>query len=210
MRKLLLGLGVLGLALVAGCVTINVYFPKAAAEKAADQFIGSVIGPATDAKPAPKPQPDAQPGQSNQPSGPSAASVLGMRALDFLVPPAHATQRPDLRIHTPALDVIHKRMQQRFRDQLAPLLDKGVIGFTADGLVAVRDASSVPLAQRSMVNTTVADANRDRVALYREIANANGHPDWEADIRDTFAKLWVQKAHKGWYYRTAQGDWKRK
>src|SRR5699024_7956710 len=43
MRKSLLCLTVLMLTAVAGCVTINVYFPKAAAEKAASQFVGSVI-----------------------------------------------------------------------------------------------------------------------------------------------------------------------
>ena len=31
------------LALPAACVTINVYFPEAAAEKAAEQFVGKII-----------------------------------------------------------------------------------------------------------------------------------------------------------------------
>lgn len=35
------GLGVLGV-LLAGCVTINIYFPAAAAEKAADKIIDEV------------------------------------------------------------------------------------------------------------------------------------------------------------------------
>lgn len=192
------------LAALVGCVTINVYFPEAAAEKAADQFIGSVLDqdtaktpPADSTKPAEdKPAPD-----SNQPS----ASVL-----DLLIPAAHAAETPNLRIHTPAVDAIHDRMQQRFRSSLKGLLQNGTVGFTADGLVAVRDASAVPLAQRAQVNTTVADENRDRNSLYREIANANGHPEWESQIRETFAKLWIEKARSGWYYRSAAGTWKKK
>ena len=39
-----------------GCVTINVYFPEAAAQKAADQFIGKVLDQAAPAAPAPTPK----------------------------------------------------------------------------------------------------------------------------------------------------------
>ena len=39
--------------LIAACVTINVYFPAAAAEKAADQIIDSITGESGAARPAP-------------------------------------------------------------------------------------------------------------------------------------------------------------
>ncbi|NMW25902.1 DUF1318 domain-containing protein, partial [Rhodanobacter denitrificans] len=56
MRKLVyVVLTSLAVALV-GCVTINVYFPEAAAQKAADQFIGNVLNEAAPATPAPKVQ----------------------------------------------------------------------------------------------------------------------------------------------------------
>lgn len=208
MRKTLLCLGVMLLTILAGCVTINVYFPKAAAEKAASQFIGSVIdqGKTTTPKDQDKPTP---PTDQHDDTDDQHGEPLAMRMLDFVVPQA-AAQSPDLRIHTPAVDAIRNRMRQRFSDSLHALLDQGVVGFTHDGLVAVRDASSVPLARRAQVNGVVAADNRDRTALYREIANANGHPDWEAKIRSIFAQLWIQKAHAGWYYQDANGSWKRK
>ena len=56
----------------------------------------------------------------------------------------------------------------------------------------------------------MADENRDRTALYREIAKANGHPEWEAQIRATFAKTWIEKARAGWYYQDAAGAWKQR
>ena len=208
MRKCLLCLSVLLLTALVGCVTINVYFPKAAAEKAAGQFIGSVIdaGTAQDKS--------AQPVDSDDQTKPAADDTqnppLAMRVLNFMVPAAYAADTPNLRIHTPGVDAIHSRMRQRYKQSLKQLLDKGVVGFTHDGLVAVRDASSIPLAQRAKVNSTVAAENRDRKALYREIANANGHPDWEAKIRNIFADLWIEKAHGGWYYQNASGAWKRK
>ncbi|HEV7776257.1 MAG TPA: YdbL family protein [Luteibacter sp.] len=203
MRKTLAGLlAAFAIALV-GCVTINVYFPEAAAQKAADQFIGTVLddgdaaAPATrDSKPADKPIPPAQP--------PSAS------LLDLIVPAAYAADTPDLRVQTPATAAIRERMKSRFRDTLKPLFASGAVGFAADGSVAIRDASLVPLPGRAATNAAVADENSDRAALYREVASANGHPEWEPQIRATFAKGWIERAAPGWYYRDASGTWKRK
>ncbi len=85
----------------------------------------------------------------------------------------------------------------------------GAIGLTDNGLVAVRDAKAVPLSARQTVNQLVADDNRDRMALYREIAAANGHPEWETQIQSTFARRWIDRAQGGWYYQSG-GVWKAK
>lgn len=183
------------LALPAACVTINVYFPEAAAQKAAEQFVDKVIGPAAE-----QAQPPAEP-----PPGRSPGAML----LDLVVPSAHA-QGADITIQTPQIQAIQARMQQRFASTLAKYFASGAIGFTKDGLVAVRDAAAVPLPERPALNTAVADENRDRQAVYREIAVANGQPGWEAQIRSTFAKQWVQQAKPGWYYQDAGGAWKQK
>jgi hypothetical protein len=62
-RRITVGAVIAGLLvatlIVAGCVTINIYFPAAAAEKAADRIIDEVWqlkggAPATGAKPAEK------------------------------------------------------------------------------------------------------------------------------------------------------------
>lgn len=199
MRKLVyVILTSLAVALV-GCVTINVYFPEAAAQKAADQFIGNVLDGTGD-QAAPKPaKPKASDGQ--QPSA---------MLLDLLIPAAYAADTPDIRVQTSATEAIRGRMQSRFRGTLGALLDSGAVGFTNDGMVAMRDASKVPLSQRAQANTAVADENRDRAALYREVASANGHPEWASKIQATFAKGWVEKAHKGWYYQNASGAWQQK
>jgi uncharacterized protein len=188
-------------ALPAACVTINVYFPEAAAEKAAEQFVGKIID-SVPAQPTPEPQP--APSENNPPGGSPAAMLL-----DLIVPSAHA-QQANINIQTPQIQAIQSRMKQRFDSTLAKYLDGGAIGFTKDGLVAVRDAASVPLAERAAVNQAVADHVRDCNAVYREIAVANGHPEWEAQIRATFAKQWVQQAKPGWYYQDAGGAWKKK
>lgn len=115
-----------------------------------------------------------------------------------------AASAADLEVNTPAIAAIKNSMQAR-HGQLAPSYANGAIGLTRDGLIAVRDANAVPLAQRQNLNTLVAAENKDRNALYKEIAVANQNPQWESDIRSTFAQRWVEKAQKGWWYQTASG-----
>lgn len=128
------------------------------------------------------------------------ASVLAMPA---------AMGAADLEINTPAIAAIQGSMQSR-HEQLAPYYGSGAIGLTRDGLVAMHDANAVPLKDRQNVNSLVAAENKDRSALYKEIANANGHPEWESEVRNTFAQRWVQKAQGGWWYQDAGGGWAKK
>ncbi|MGL1833294.1 YdbL family protein [Rhodocyclaceae bacterium SMB388] len=114
----------------------------------------------------------------------------------------------NLEINTPAIAALQSSMQQRHA-QLAPLYAAGAVGIAAGGSVALRDASSVPLAQRGQVNALVAAENADRTALYREIARANGHPEWEADVRRTFAQRWIERAQPGWWVQ-GPGGWVQK
>ena len=216
MRRLLLLAPILALA---SCVTINVYFPAAEAQEAAEAFIEEVIGDTP-----------ADAGASTTPvSGEAtrfiAATLQGREALPaqvfshtetrfdpvgFFIGSAHAQENVDIRIRTPAIQAIQARMAERFQGRLAPLFDAGAMGFGNDGLVVLRDPSKVPLAQRTAANQAVAEENRDRNAVYREIAVANGHPEWETQIRQTFAKEWVAQARAGWWYQDSAGGWKQK
>lgn len=120
-----------------------------------------------------------------------------------------AWAQANLEINTPAVASLQSSMQQRHA-QLAGFYASGAVGLTRDGNVALRDANAVPLAQRQQVNGLIAAENQDRAALYREIARANGRPEWEAEIRATFAQRWIDKAQPGWYYQSAAGAWVRK
>jgi uncharacterized protein YdbL (DUF1318 family) len=188
--------------LLSACVTINVYFPAAEAKEAAKEFVEKIID---EQGAAPAAQPPAG-------GGGSAAHSRRVPAFDpwmlLGVSPAYA-QSPDFNIKTPSILAIQKRMEDRFDGQLRPHFDSGALGFTEDGLVVVRDAAAIPLKDRVPVNTAVADENRDRKAVYREIAVANGHPEWEGQIRSVFAKQWVDSAKGGWWYQRG-GAWKQK
>ncbi len=131
----------------------------------------------------------------------------GLAAIVFACAGLAAAQG-NLEINTPAIAALQQSMQQRHA-QLAPLYASGAVGLARDGTVALRDASGVPLAQRGQVNALIAAENADRAALYREIARANGHPEWEADVRATFAQRWIDRAQRGWWVQ-GSGGWAQK
>ncbi len=199
MKKLNAALFLCTALVLAACVTINVYFPAAAAERAAQEFVGDVLG---------EPRED---GSLFRPAthGQSVLWASATGLLELLVPSAHA-QEPEIEINTPQINAIKARMAERQRMTLNALFDAGAIGFTRDGLVAIRDRSAVSLSERRQLESAVADENRDRRAVYREIAVANGHPEWEQKIQETFAREWVGNARPGWYYQDAGGAWRQK
>ncbi len=125
-----------------------------------------------------------------------------------LVMAAAVHAQGNLEIDTPAIAALKQSMQKRHA-QLAPLYAAGAVGLAADGTVALRDAGSVPLAQRTQANAAIAAENADRAALYREIARANDHPEWEADVRRTFAQRWIDRAQPGWWVQQG-GKWVQK
>jgi uncharacterized protein YdbL (DUF1318 family) len=222
MRRLL-PVKLLILCLLAACVTVNVYFPAAAAEQAADRIIDTVTSqpggansnqgaPANDksrsndAAPAKTPPNSRLTPTSQQPVLLAAAGAL----LDLLIPAAEAQASPNLDVSDPQIRAVTASMQQRFGD-LKKYFDAGVIGLTADGQVAVRDQNAIALADRAVVARLVAEDNRDRATLYSELAKANKHPEWEPDIRRTFARRWVERgAQAGWYYQDTAGKWVQK
>lgn len=191
------------LLFLAACVTINVYFPTAEAVEAADQIIRGVYG--EDGESGPQADEKQQPGSLLQPPAGTAPLYIGL--LEWLVPPAQAAA--DINIQSPAIRTIRASMEARF-PQLKPFYDNGSVGMTNGGLIEVRDLNAVALRDRKTVKTLVADENRDRHALYKEIALANGQPQWEAEIRKTFAKRWIDNAPAGWWYQDNNGNWKRK
>jgi len=208
--------------LLAACVTVNVYFPAAAAEQAADRIIDTVTSQqkSNENSTPPKSPPQssvapsaerpmllaATPARVEQPVLLAAAGAL----LNLLIPAAEAQGNPNLDVSDPQIRAVTASMQQRF-SQLQKYFAAGVIGLTTDGLIAVRDQNAVPLAERATVTRLVTEDNRDRETLYAELAKANKHPEWEPDIRRTFARRWVERgAQGGWYYQDAGGKWVQK
>ncbi|MCB1761170.1 MAG: YdbL family protein [Gammaproteobacteria bacterium] len=182
----------LSLVLLA-CVTINIYFPAAQAERAAERIVDDILGK----------QPPA--GDKGSLLERPLFQLYAARTLELLIPSAQAAQ-PDFNVDTPQIRQLQAGMKARI-DQLRNHFASGAIGFTRDARIDVRDNGAIPLNQRARVSGLVKEENRDRDALYSAIARANGHPEWEPQVRATFAKTWIERAESGWWYQNSAGSW---
>jgi uncharacterized protein len=186
---------------LAACVTVNVYFLAAAAERAADKIIEDIYGEGSGAEQDPEKPADDRGSERFE----DDREALG-KLIEMLLPAAQA--QPDITIATPGIAKLKAAMKRRHA-ALLPFYQNGAVGMTRDGLVAIRDLSVVPPPDRNTVKQLVAEENRDRNALYPEIARANGHPEWEREIRTIFAQRWIDKAPAGWWYQ-GPGGWQQK
>ncbi|MEN8129711.1 MAG: DUF1318 domain-containing protein [Pseudomonadota bacterium] len=197
-------ISVFSVLLLISCVTINVYFPAAAADSAAKTIVRDVLGE-QDAPAAEQAPPAAEEGSRREetPSWKSSFTAV----IDLVIPPALA--QADIKIDTPVIKQLRVSLKKR-QPRIQPYLKSGALGLDRNALVAIRQLGSISLKDRNRVKKWVADENRDRNALYREIARANGHPEWEKDIRKTFARVWVQESRGKIWYQGSQGKWVQK
>lgn len=217
---------VISALLTISCTTNKRYFPATATERAADRIIEQIIGEDGQASaPSETTRRDNRylSWSSDKQAVQIVIAILGMISAEthaaphagILGPPTlhRATQNrsrvPELDISSTAVMKILSSMQQR-HGRLLKHYKSGAIGYGSDGFVVVRDLGIINVKQHRELEQLIAEENRDRDALYREIAVANGYPEWQAQIRDTFSRRWVAKAPPGWYYQNRSGIWEKK
>lgn len=183
--------------LVSACVTVNIYFPAAAVERAADQIVKETWGGPNDpAKAAPKPQ------------SYNRYAPIRLAALSF-ISEAHA-QEADINVSNPAIRALKDSIRER-SGAIKPFMDRGNIGIAQDGLLAIRGTDGLNLKERAETKQLVDAENRDRENLYAEIAKANNiSRESIPRIKTIFAKSWIDQAQSGWWIQDGQGNWKKK
>jgi len=178
-------ISLLSLGLLISCVTINVYFPAAAAEQAADQIINKVWNDKT-----------ATTGSSNDKTFTQPNNNVNPNAIN-------------LEISSPTSIALQTKMTERHK-KLKKYYNNGAIGLTNNGFIMLHSPMKVALKKRNHVNKLVEAENKNRLQLYAEIALINGHPEWVENIRTIFASRWIKRALRGWRYQNSQGEWQRK
>ncbi|MES9966531.1 MAG: DUF1318 domain-containing protein, partial [Sedimenticola sp.] len=113
------------LLILAACVTINIYFPAAQAEEAAEKIVDEILGEDADDKSGEKADDNSASLGSDLQTYRIASAVV-----DFFIPQAQAAQ-PDFNVNTPAIRKLRASMKSRHRS-LAPYYKSGAIGFTRD------------------------------------------------------------------------------
>jgi len=188
------------------CVTINIYFPAAAAEKVAEQIVDDVLH--SDEQPKKMEEKAIDNNQTQLDFDKHFSQTALFALIDFIIPAAQAAQ-PDISINTPKIRSLRNSMEKR-QSRLLPYYKSATVGFTNKGLIASVSNTGLSMKQKSSVKKLIKAENNDRKALYTEIANANGHPEWRSDIQKTFSKTWINKISSGWMYQSNSGQWLKK
>jgi uncharacterized protein YdbL (DUF1318 family) len=178
------------------CVTVNIYFPAAAVQRAADEIVEETWG---------------GPGNGGAKKAPQGGAFLGGKRYAFAGLPREVfAQEADINISNPAIRGLKESIKRR-SGSIKPFMDKGNVGIRSDGLLVVRTAEGLGLKERAEVQQLVEAENRDREALYAEIARANNIPQEKVvDIKKIFARSWIEQARSGWWIEDTQGNWKKK
>jgi uncharacterized protein len=195
MKKAFRAISYIAVFLIVACVTVNIYFPAAEVQKAADKIVDDIRtktegAPATPAAPAEKPAPTS--------------------SLDLAWGVKTAYAEVNIDVSTPAIRGIKESIKSRFA-QLKTFYDKGAVGENNKGLVEVKDTAGLNLQEKSLVNKLIDQENRDRAALYSEIAGANKlGSDSVSQIKKIFANSWREKSQSGWWVQNDNGNWEKK
>ena len=194
MRSIVRAVSFLTVFLIVSCVTVNVYFPAAEVQKAADKIVDDVRSKGNDVPSEPM-------------LGPSSVLDI-LKPFGFGARQAYAAMNID--VSTPIIRGIKESMQNRY-PQLEPFYDKGAIGENNKGLVEAKDTAGLNLQERSKVNKLIDQENKDRTALYSEIATANKlGPELVPQIKKIFANSWRDKSQPGWWVQDDSGTWQKK
>ena len=184
------------LLILSACVTVNIYFPAAAVQRAADEIVKETWGGSNGKSERVQPQ-------SLLPFAPHRTLSLSLTRESF-------AQEADINVSNPAIRGLRDSIKRR-SGAIKPYMDKGSAGINQGGLLVVRSSEGLNLKERAEVQQLIEAENRDREALYAEIAKANNIPPAAVPkIKEIFAKSWIDQAQTGWWIQDSQGNWKRK
>ena len=184
------------LLLLSACVTVNIYFPAAAVQRPADEIVKETWGGPS--------------GKTEQIQPQSLLQFVPRETLSLSLLSEAFAQEADINVSNPAIRGLRESIKRR-SGAIKPYMDKGNAGINQDGMLVVRSSEGLSLKERAEVQQLIEAENRDREALYAEIAKANDiPPNAVPKIKGIFAKSWIDQAQSGWWIQDSQGNWKRK
>lgn len=208
-RSIAIGLGCA--AVLAACITINVYFPEAAVKELAQQIEDEVQRKAA-GEPSPTPVPEPTPTPVAEPTAGAPESLLSW-VLSLGATTAYAAQEevaaPE--ITNPAIRKIIDSRAARL-EAVNDLKAKGVVGESNQALLVVRNLDAIQgLKERAEAQKLIKDENADREQLFREIAAAkNVELAQLPQIRTTYAEALRENARPGDWIQLPDGSWAQK
>ncbi|MDI6796304.1 MAG: YdbL family protein [Desulfatibacillaceae bacterium] len=183
------------LVFAGACVTVNIYFPAAQVQKAAEQIVDEVYQGGV--------LPDVQTGK--------IAPVL-KRFLALVGPAsAHAQDSQAATSVSNASIRVEKDIITANHEQLKPHYQSGAVGIQNDGYITVRSTQGLAIRDVATLRRLVDADNQARKRLYAAVAQALEIEPGELDkVAAIFADQWREKAPSGWWIQDGQGNWSAK
>ena len=189
------------LAIIAGCVTVNIYFPAARVEKTAEKIVDEVY---QEKKEPPQQEPTEKPRSLNE------RGIFHSIARLARFGPAQAFAEEATTVSNAAIRGLKEQIVQRHQE-LLPYYRQGQVGIDKDGFLEVRGTGGLGLQQVASLKRLVEADNAARRQLYEEVAKAlNLKPEQVSQVRQIFSKQWRDKAEAGWAVQADNGQWGRK
>ncbi len=180
---------------LAACVTVNIYFPAAAIQEAADEIVSEVRGTQ---------------GKEEAPQKSDKQGFILEKLRFFSMGPKEANAQINIDITTPAIRNLRQALKDNF-PSLKPFFDKGALGENNMGLVETRDVANLNLKEKADLKRVSDLENKNRMSLYNEIVKANKLVgDSVPKVQQIFAKSWRDAAYPGWWVEKDNGQWEKK
>ena len=202
-------LSVFGL-FMAGCavITVNIYFPTEAVQKAAEDILNEIEADET-TNPL-----DLIEGEIESEIEDNEQQSYMLKEIKNFVLGNQIVyaegENIDIHVTTPAIRKVISSMRTRNR-KIRGFKQKGIIGETSLGKLEIRDFKSVGGSEIRIIKQLLKAENSDRDSLYKELAIANNISESDIQrIRDVFGKTHKRRLKTGDWYKGEDGKWKKK
>ncbi len=182
------------LTVVIACVTVNIYFPAAEIQRAAEEIVEEA-----------RPEQQEKEGGSLKP-----IRHRWLATMLRILRPGIAFAQVDINISTPAIRNLRASLTSRF-GSLKGFYSRGSLGENKRGYVEIRDESGLGLKEKGDLRRLAGAENADRKALYLEILRANNlDTQFLSEVEKIFANNWKSKAVPGSWIQSDDDKWRRK
>lgn len=181
------------------CLTINIYFPEAEVQKAAEEIVNEIRKEAEEKE---KKDKDALMTEIDP--------MMGSGDESFSLVPSPYAQEEVTEVTTPKIRALIQSMKERF-PKIKPFFEKGNVGEGNDGFIHIRNETGLNLKEKSTLRSLHKDENNDRKNLYAEVAKAKDIKSSQIEkIQGVFARKWIKEALPGWWIQEESGEWVKK
>lgn len=196
--------GLISLFMLSSCITVNVNFPEAAVQQAADSYVEQLYRLKEEAKQKPS-EPEALPNSGQRVFSHTGSSLIAA-VLSFGLPRAEATE--GFQMSSPVITAIQSREVGRL-SRIDDFKKQGLIGENNRGLLEVRGEPK-PL-QKKAIEKLISEENADRQQLFKEVIKINGLESGQLGaVSSKFMSSFQSKSPAKTWMQDSSGKWNQK